>query len=95
MKVTIYNYREQPTEIEVGDIERIKSMDVSVISGDEVLTVEYKDSTVDEFDSCWDRCICDYEGTYVIYDNDRPKDRCLLYDEDWNSSTNPQERMWM
>ena len=50
-KLTIYNYQDKPVEIEIPNFENVAGATCEVISGDEVLTVRYKDGTEKEFDS--------------------------------------------
>lgn len=49
MKITIYDYNDKPTTVEVDD--DIKTGVLLTISGDQVLQVRTKDGTTKEYDS--------------------------------------------
>lgn len=68
MTIKLLDYEAIPVEVEVGDINDIGRMTIKVLSGDEVLTVIYKDFTSEEFDSCnIGRYVSYYDGEYDIY----------------------------
>lgn len=48
MKFKIYNYNGKATEVDTGD-KLVKQLFVQVLSGDEVVTVEYDDGTKKDF----------------------------------------------
>ncbi len=50
-KLTIYDYRGVPVEIEIKNFEEVISAYCEVISGDEILTVIYKDGGKATFDA--------------------------------------------
>ena len=50
-KLTIYDYQGTPVEIEIKDFEEVISAYCEVISGDEILTVIYKDGSKATFDA--------------------------------------------
>lgn len=58
-KVFIRDYTDHKTEVAIKDFEKVLRLDVEIITGDEVLTVTYKDGAKISFDSC-DRRISDY-----------------------------------
>ena len=68
MTVTLLDYESRPVVVEVGELESIGRMDIDILSGDEILTVIYKDYTIKKFDSCPGGRIHGYEdGGYELY----------------------------
>ena len=51
MQVEIMNYANKKKTVEIGNLEDILIATIQVISGDEVLTVRYKDGTKKVFDT--------------------------------------------
>ena len=49
MKFNIYNYADQPVEIEIQN-KPIEEIFVQILSGDETIVVAYADNAEDEFD---------------------------------------------
>lgn len=65
--VKIYNYLKQPTEVVIPKIKSVVLIICKIISGDEVLTVYYKDKTSKIFDSGeYTRSASYYDGEIVI-----------------------------
>lgn len=79
MKIKLLDYGHDEVIVDVGDIETVKNMSITVLSGDEILTVSYKDGTEKEFDPSDDRFWDFYDGWYVVYDEDEGVN--LLNDE--------------
>lgn len=50
-KLTIYNYNEEPVKITINNFEKVSSVVCKVISGDEILIVNYEDGKEEIFDS--------------------------------------------
>lgn len=67
MKVKLLDYRGAETVFDVGNIEDIAVMNIRVLTGDEVLTVIYKDYTVEVFESSYSRIADYYDDKYDIY----------------------------
>ena len=68
MELILYQYDEEPTIFEnVGDIEDIKDIFISVVSGDEIAFINYKDGTNRTFDSSTSRFLDFCDGGYTIY----------------------------
>ena len=67
MVIDLLDYAGRRVLVEVGDIETIERMIISVISGDEVLTVTYKDGTEREYDSSDCRNMNFFDFQYEIY----------------------------
>lgn len=65
MKFNIYDYDNQPKEIDTGDKE-INFIHVTVLSGDEVITIHYSDGTIEDYDSSENRLIDYFDGSYDI-----------------------------
>lgn len=61
----IYDYANNAVEVELPDKE-IKAIYVHVISGDEVVTVEFVDGTDIDFDSSGSRMIGYDDGSYTV-----------------------------
>ena len=67
MKIRLLDYAGREDIVDIGNIEDIAVMTIRVLTGDEVLTVIYKDYSVDVFDTSGCR-ICDYhDDEYDIY----------------------------
>ena len=65
MKFNIYNFNNEATEVDTGD-KLIKQLFVQVLSGDEVVTVEYDDGTKKTFDSSYNRWVSYVEESYIV-----------------------------
>ena len=64
MKFNIYNYDNEPTEVDTGDKE-IKYIKVEVVTGDEWIQIHYEDGTESHYRS--DRAsIHFYDGDYSV-----------------------------
>lgn len=89
MELILYQYDEEPTTFEnVGDLEDIKDIFISIVSGDEIAHIRYKDGTNRAFDSSISRFSDFYDGGYTIYEPSYGID--LL--EDWkNRSSYPYD----
>ena len=68
MQTTIYNYLDEPVNIEVRDINEICFIAEKILSGDEVVTFYYKDGTRQTFDAYWDgiRHIGYHDGDFLL-----------------------------
>ena len=66
MRINIYDYRGNHRTIILKE-ELVDSLFITIISGDEELTVLYKDGRAEVFDSCDDRREDYYDGRYCIY----------------------------
>lgn len=65
MKFNIYDYADQPVEIETQN-KPIEEIFVQILSGDETIVVTYADNDEDEFDSSNDRITSYNDGFYVV-----------------------------
>lgn len=65
MKFNIYDYADQPIEIETQD-KPIEEIFVQILSGDETIVVTYADDDEDEFDSANDRIESYNDGFYIV-----------------------------
>ena len=90
MKITLYDFEPSTKEFEIGELEDIVSIEIMILSGDELACVTYKDRTVSWFDSSEDRFTDYYDGGYTIYDIadgtniiDAWKERKDSYDNNW------------
>ena len=81
MKIKLFDYENNIKVVDVGDIKKIGSMYIEVLSGDEVLVVVYKDYTIKTFDSSNTRCEDNHDGGYPIYNEQI--DINFLKDEDF------------
>lgn len=91
MRTKIYDHANNAVEIDLQD-KPIKEIYVRVLSGDEVVTVTYKDGTQDEFDSSDCRMIAYYDGGYFVEEKDIEK--WLNYKAE-ESKTNSYNRMYI
>lgn len=67
MTVKLLDYARKAVEVNVGDLNDIGRMYIEVVTGDEILTVIYKDFTVEKFDSSRDRMMNYFDNLYEIY----------------------------
>ena len=63
-QIKIYDYAGEPTEVVIKDFENVVYIECEVLSGDEVLTVVYKNGDKKIFDSSSCRMV-DYNDGYV------------------------------
>lgn len=68
MEIKLLDYAKNETIVEIGNLDDIAKMEIDVITGDEILTVVYKDYTIRKFDSSRDRMADFYDDGYEIYD---------------------------
>lgn len=81
MTINILDYSDRAKEVDVGELDDIRVMIVTVATGDEILTVGYKDGTTKQFDSSDDRMRYFYDGNYVLYDNENGIN--VIEDPEW------------
>lgn len=67
MKIKLFNHVDEGIEFEIGNIEDIRSIDICVLSGDEVATVHYNNHDWEVFDSSDDRCVDRFDAHYELY----------------------------
>lgn len=67
MFIKLLDYKGTKTNVDIGDLDAIAAMSIDVITGDEILTVVYKDYTVKKFDSSNTRCMDFYDNSYEVY----------------------------
>ena len=68
MIFNIYDFNGRTTKVDTGD-KVIKDIFVQVLSGDEVVTVDYDDGTSKIFDSSHNRTVDYVDGSYILYPN--------------------------
>ena len=68
MKLRLMDYAGGSNTFEIGDIEKIARIMITVITGDEIATVIYKDYSIEKFDSSYDRRADFFDDEYDIYD---------------------------
>lgn len=66
MIINIVDYKDDRIPGHIGDIENIDYIQVEVFTGDEVITVWYKDGTYKELDSSQCRLTDYYDGEYDV-----------------------------
>ena len=81
MEVTILDYSSDKVVHEIGELESISTIEMEIQSGDEVLIVHYKDGRVIAFDSCEDRILDFFDGSYIVYNEESGTN--ILNDEKW------------
>ena len=64
MKFIIRDYMGNPREIEIT--KEVESAYMTILTGDEILTVKYKDGTEEKFDSCDNRIADYYDDGYEV-----------------------------
>ena len=65
MYLRIYDYKNKAKDIELPDKE-IQTIYVTVLTGDEVVEVTFKDGSIEEYDSSDSRLIDYYDGSYEV-----------------------------
>lgn len=75
MKFRLLDWHSDPTVVEIGDLNDIARMMIDVISGDEVLTVIYKDYSIGTFDSSHSRREDCHDDYYEIYHFNKSENR--------------------
>lgn len=68
----IYDYADRITEVDLPDKE-IKTISVSIVSGDEVVSIVYIDDTLDFYDSSKTRADNINNGHYIVKGRDIEK----------------------
>ena len=81
MKLKLLDYSKKPHEFEIGNLEDIIDIDMDVITGDEVVTVEYKDGNSKICDTGVDRFMDYFDDSYTVYNKEQGIN--LLADEKW------------
>jgi len=79
MLIRILDYAGESTQVDIGDLSTINHIDLDVITGDEILIVEYKNGEIKTFDSASDRCADYFDNSYTVYSNSID----LLKDDLW------------
>ena len=82
-KVNILDYSGKRTEIEIDNFETVGAIDLTVVSGDEILTVIRKDFTVEKYDSSNDRTTDYFDGEYRIYKEGEEQN--MIDDKEWQN----------
>ena len=81
MTIELLDYRGTPVEHDVGNIEDIAGMFITVLSGDETLRVIYKDYSEKHFDSSDCRSMSFLDYSYELYDYLKPDESILNKEE--------------
>ncbi len=91
----IRDYEGSPyeTDFDIDDLANVSCAWMTVVSGDEILTVLYKDGERRKWDSCPGVRFIGYEdGEYNIYVPEYGVD--LLHDDTWLSMSKAYDRMY-
>lgn len=67
MEIKLLDWEGKSTVVDIGDLTEIGAMRMQVITGYEVLTVIYKDYTIERFDSSSCRDVDIVDNEYEIY----------------------------
>ena len=81
MTIKLLDYFGTPVEHDVGNIEDIARMIITVLSGDETLRVIYKDYSEKFFDSSKSRMINELDDEYELYNYLKPEESILNSEE--------------
>lgn len=68
MVIELMDYQNEKVAFDIGDIEDIVSIEITVVSGDEIAMVFYRNGTAEIFDSSSSRLYDFYDYAYLIYD---------------------------
>lgn len=77
MTIKLLDYKGTPVEHDVGNIEDIAGMFITVLSGDETLRVIYKDYSEKYFDSSDCRSMSFLNDAYELYNYLKPEESIL------------------
>ena len=89
--IEIMDFQGIKTTVEV-DMDKIATINLDVVTGDEILTVVYKDYTIKRFDSSHDRLRDCNDGGYVIFNEATGIN--LLEDDKWINRTSSYDYLW-
>ena len=64
-----YRNTEYDTGVSLDDLSGIDNIQITILSGDEIATVTYKDGDSDMFDSSVTRIMDFFDGSYTLYSN--------------------------
>lgn len=92
MTIKLLDYQGKETMVDVGELDTIGSMEIDVVTGDEILTVVYKDFTRRRFDSSRDRRVNFNDGGYEIYNVNESNN--ALFDPKFVDRKTSYEYMW-
>lgn len=92
MKVALLDYDDEKITFEIGNLDDIYFARIDVISGDEIMTVTYKDGTEAYFDSSECRTINFNDGGYPVY---IPGKVNLFENKKWLKRKSSYDRKWM
>lgn len=81
MKLKLFSYDKIPHEYEIGNLEDITSIDIDVITGDEVATVQYANADSVILDTAADRFMDYFDDSYIVYNKNEGIN--LLNDSKW------------
>ena len=70
MTIELMDYRGTKTTFEIGELDDIGSITISVISGDEIAEVIYKNYQTANFDSSHDRIMDFHDECYELYNSE-------------------------
>ena len=68
MKFNIYNFENEPTEVELK-CRAVSKIYVTLITGDETISVLFSNGSIKEFSSSDARVVDNIDGTYVLKGN--------------------------
>ena len=88
MIIKILDYKSRAKEVDVGELKDIRKMQVDVVTGDEILTVTYKDGSKKIFDSSDDRTRAFFDGDYELYNTETEPEINELENPEWLNRTN-------
>ena len=87
MKIAILDYKDRVKEVNV-ELKDIRRMFVTVVTGDEILHVIYKNGDEEIFDSSSDRTRDFYDGDYELYNTDIEPEINELDNPEWLNRDN-------
>ena len=90
----IMDYRDKKVSVKINNFENVIKITISVVSGDEIMNVLYKDYTEENFDSCYMlgnyRIMGFNDGEYCIYDKTKNRDEI----KKWNKRKTSYDSLW-
>ena len=83
MTIKILDYKRKESEVDIGELNNIAKITLSVVTGDEIISILYKDYSEKIFNSSYSRTMDFYDGEYEIFDFRKSREENLIFDENW------------
>lgn len=68
-EIIIMDYQNNQSLIVIPNLDEVASLRITVMTGDEILKVTYKNGTEETYDSSDSRTLDYYDGAYTVFDS--------------------------